>query len=66
MATQCEARMMRRRLAMSFPHPSPLPGGEGAKGASLIASSLILTPMLPGEEEAYPGTCAPAGEKGAI
>jgi hypothetical protein len=30
--------MMRRRLDMSFPHPSPLPGGEGAKGASLIAS----------------------------
>jgi hypothetical protein len=45
---------------------STLPGGEEAKGASLIAASLILTPALPGGEEAYPGTCAPPGEKGVI
>jgi hypothetical protein len=30
---------------LGFPHPGPLPLGEGAKGASLTVSGLILAPM---------------------
>jgi hypothetical protein len=31
---------------LGFPHPSPLPVGEGAKGVSLRVSTLIVVPML--------------------
>jgi hypothetical protein len=37
---------------LGFPHPGPLPGGEGAKGASLTVSSLILGPISGGREVA--------------
>jgi hypothetical protein len=30
---------------LGFPHPGPLPLGEGAKGAPLTVSHLILAPM---------------------
>ena len=30
---------------LGFPHPGPLPVGEGAQGASLTVSDLTLAPM---------------------
>ena len=41
---------------LGFPHPGPLPEGDGAKGASPTVSSLILGPT-PDEREVSSALC---------